>query len=64
VAGGPHAEAIACMECLGDGAITKAVRIVEGVETDQYRCERGHVFGVEYRRGPATEPQWPPALKE
>jgi lysyl-tRNA synthetase class I len=62
MAGGPFAEAIMCMPCaFEDHVVTRAVRTRDGVETDQYRCERGHEFGVEYRRGPATTPQWPPS---
>lgn len=38
----------------------KATRIYEGIEDDHYACEKGHHFGMDYRRGPATEPQWPP----
>jgi hypothetical protein len=60
MAGGPFAQEIACLECLGERRVTRAIRIHEGVESDQYRCEEGHLFGVDYRRGPATEPQWPP----
>jgi len=61
MAGGELAKNVPCMECLGDGLLTKAVRIYEGCEDDHYRCEKGHVFGMDWRRGPATEPQWPPA---
>lgn len=39
--------------------MSKATRVVEGAEDDQYVCERGHKFGVDYRRGPATEATWP-----
>lgn len=56
MAGGVHAQVIACFEC---GA--RAVRTYEGVEDDHYRCEAGHEFGVDYSRGELpTEPQWPP----
>ena len=49
------------MVCLGDELLlTKARRIYEGDEDDRYRCERGHEFGMNWVRGPATEPQWPP----
>ncbi len=61
MAGGPLAQEVTCFECLEAGKVTRAVRIYEGVEDDQYRCENGHVFGIDYRKGPATEPQWPPA---
>ncbi len=48
------------MICLSDdGVLTKATRIREGMETDQYRCEKGHEFGMDWPE-PATEPQWPP----
>ncbi|RBP37898.1 hypothetical protein DFR37_10880 [Eoetvoesiella caeni] len=36
-----------------------ALRIHEGRETDQYRCDKGHEFGMDWPE-PATEPQWPP----
>lgn len=49
------------MVCMGDHAqLTKATRIYEGDEDDRYRCEKGHTFGMDWRKGPATEPQWPP----
>ena len=48
------------MVCLGEDTITKATRVYEGAEDDQYVCELGHQFGVDYRKGPATTPQWPP----
>jgi hypothetical protein len=60
MAGGPLAREIICFECLEQGTVSRADRIHEGVEDDQYRCELGHQFGVDYRRGPATEAQWPP----
>jgi hypothetical protein len=60
MAGGPHAEDVPCFECLDGGKVTKATRVCEGAETDQYVCELGHQFGIDYRSGPATGPQWPP----
>jgi len=60
MAGGPLANAMVCMDCLGDAVLTKAIRIYEGAESDQYRCEKGHTFGMDWRDKPATEPQWPP----
>jgi hypothetical protein len=59
MAGGPFAQEIPCFECLPQGTVSKATRVHEGVEDDQYECEHGHSFGVDYRRGPATEPTWP-----
>jgi len=59
MAGGPLAQEVPCFECLGEGKITKATRISEGAEDDHYRCDLGHEFGIDYRKGPATEPQWP-----
>ena len=59
MAGGPLAQEIPCFECLNEGKATRATRIYEGVEDDQYRCDLGHEFGVDYRRGPATEATWP-----
>jgi hypothetical protein len=47
------------MVCLGAGERVKATRIHEGIETDHYRCELGHEFGMDWPNGPATEPQWP-----
>jgi hypothetical protein len=60
MAGGPLAQEIWCFECYAENKITKATRVYEGAEDDKYRCELGHEFGVDYRKGPATEPQWPP----
>lgn len=48
------------MVCLDDAQLTKATRIYEGVESDEYRCDKGHQFGLDWSHGPATEPQWPP----
>lgn len=59
MAGGPLAQEIPCFECVGEGVVSRATRLHEGVEDDQYECERGHSFGVDYRRGPATEATWP-----
>ena len=61
MAGGTLAEEAVCMVCLGDGKLTRAVRVHEGQEDDQYRCEKGHTFGMDFRTGPATEPLWPPS---
>lgn len=65
MAGGPHAEHVACMTCMwDDSAVIKATRIGEGVETDWYRCEKGHEFGIDWDHGgPPSEPQWPPPAK-
>ncbi len=60
MAGGPLAREVACMICIDEGRLVKAVRRHEGVETDQYGCERGHRFAMDFPRGPATEPEWPP----
>lgn len=47
------------MVCLlDDGAVVHATRIYEGDETDRYRCEKGHEFGMDWTE-PASEPQWP-----
>ena len=59
MAGGPFAQEIPCFECVEQGKVSRATRTHEGAEGDQYECERGHRFGVDYRRGPATEPTWP-----
>jgi len=60
MAGGPNAELVVCMVCLADDQVlTKATRVHEGVEGDQYRCDKGHEFGMDWPE-PATEPQWPP----
>lgn len=49
------------MVCLSDDrTLTKATRIYEGDETDRYRCEKGHEFGMDWT-DPADEKQWPPA---
>ncbi len=60
MAGGPLAHETWCFVCYGEGALTKATRVHEGVEDDHYVCEVGHDFGIDYRAGPATEAQWPP----
>jgi len=61
MAGGPFAAVVPCMVCMDEHRrITKATRTHEGVESDQYRCDGGHAFGIDWRTGPATEPQWPP----
>ena len=61
MAGGPLAAEVPCMVCFAEeDRWTKAVRIAEGVEADQYRCERGHTFGMDFPRGPAKEKSWPP----
>ena len=49
------------MVCLGERKLTRAERTREGVESDDYRCDNGHTFGMDWRRGPANEPQWPPS---
>ena len=59
MAGGPLAQEIPCFDCLAEGKVSKATRVHEGVEDDQYECERGHQFGVDYQRGPASERTWP-----
>jgi hypothetical protein len=62
MAGGPHAHLVPCATCMWEHqTITKAERVSEGIETDHYVCEQGHAFGIDYARGPATEPQWPPS---
>ena len=61
MAGGPHAHQVMCPTCgFDDGVVTRADRVREGVESDDYVCDLGHRFGVSYRRGPVDEPQWPP----
>ena len=59
MAGGPLAENVACMVCLDDGRVTRAIRTFEGVESDDYTCEQGHMFSLDWQSGPATEEQWP-----
>jgi hypothetical protein len=49
------------MECIVEhNKLVKAPRTREGVEDDQYSCPRGHSFGMDWRKGPAEEAQWPP----
>jgi hypothetical protein len=65
MAGGPNAAVVACLTCLyDDGVVTKAERVVEGVEDDQYQCALGHGFGVDWSRGEPATPQWPPDPEE
>lgn len=64
MAGGPFATALPCFRCATAGLVTRAERTSEGLETDLYRCPNGHVFGVDWRRGPPTAPTWPPSPAE
>jgi len=60
MAGGPHAAIVACIHCFGP-----ADRTAEGTEADGYRCrECGKCFTVDWRRGPAEKPLWPPTAAE
>jgi hypothetical protein len=62
MAGGPLAHEVVCLTCLfDDRVLTKATRVAEGHESDQYRCDKDHTFGLDFPDGPATEPQWPPS---
>jgi hypothetical protein len=64
MAGGKLARRVPCMECIAEGKITQAWRIYEGVEDDRYICwRRLHVFGMDWRAGPATESMWPPSVE-
>lgn len=64
MAGGRFAQFITCTPCAFDGVVTRAERVRDGVETDHYRCAKGHGFGVDWRRNAPTTPQWPPAPAE
>lgn len=55
MAGGDNAKLHWCMVC---GA--KAERIYEGDESDEYKCERGHKFSIDWQGKPPPAPQWPP----
>ena len=59
MAGGTIALDVTCMVCLSEGQLTRATRYEEGNESDQYRCERGHEFGMDWPT-PAVTPMWPP----
>jgi hypothetical protein len=60
MAGGPNAEVVPCMTCFG-----RSVRTSEGLEDDYYRCENGHVFGIDWSYdGPPGKPCWPPSAEE
>ena len=62
MAGGKHAATVACLVCLTDhGALVRAERSYEGDENDEYRCEEGHLFSIDWSAGEAKEPQWPPS---
>jgi len=64
MAGGRNAETVPCQVCLADhGVLTAAVRVYEGDETDHYRCEKGHEFGIDWSAGEAEEPMWPPSAE-
>jgi hypothetical protein len=60
MAGGPHAAIMGCLHCFGP-----ADRIQEGIESDLYQCrDCGKQFGIDWRRGPADRPCWPPTPEE
>jgi len=60
MAGGALAQEVACLQCLSDDhRLTRATRVHEGFESDQYRCALGHECGIDGSRGPAEVPQWP-----
>ncbi|MFZ5469434.1 MAG: hypothetical protein ACOZIN_08355 [Myxococcota bacterium] len=61
MAGGKLAAEVPCMVCITSGQVTKATRTYEGDESDQYKCEQGHEFGMDWSKGPATEALWPPS---
>lgn len=62
MAGGKHAEIIPCSVCLADNMeLVPAKRTYEGDETDEYKCDKGHTFGMDWSAGPAEQPQWPPS---
>ena len=62
MAGGKFAEYCPCLVCLSDANVfTKAHRTYEGDETDNYTCEEGHEFGMDFPDGPPTEAMWPPS---
>jgi hypothetical protein len=49
------------MVCMDENnKLVKATRVYEGVEDDQYECPKGHTFGMDWRKGPADAPMWPP----
>jgi len=55
VAGGDHAQVVWCQVCG-----VRAERTYEGDETDEYKCVKGHTFGIDWRGRPPSTPQWPP----
>ena len=62
MAGGIHAQFVACPICLFDeGKLTKAERVYEGDESDAYACEEGHRSEIDWSDGEAKDPQWPPS---
>jgi hypothetical protein len=63
MAGGALASEVPCMVCLTERKLTKATRVVEGIEDDQYLCSEGHQFGMDWSRGEAAEAQWPPSAE-
>ena len=61
MAGGKLANHVPCLVCLSSGQVTQATRTYEGLEDDRYRCDHGHEFGMDWSKGEATEPLWPPS---
>ncbi len=55
MAGGNNAQVVWCQVC---GA--RAERTYDGDETDEYKCQKGHKFGIDWRGKAPTTPQWPP----
>ncbi len=64
MAGGPYAARVACLTCALEGVVTPADRTAEGIETDAYRCARGHTPLVDWSRAVPTLPTWPPSAEE
>ena len=64
MAGGPHAERVACLTCALEGVVMPADRTGEGQETDAYRCARGHTPLVDWSQAMPTLPTWPPSAEE
>ena len=62
MAGGAHGQIVMCLTCMMAKEVVAAHRYSEGIETDWYRCEKGHEMGIDWSRsGPPSESQWPPS---
>lgn len=59
MAGGENARVVPCFVCTA-----RAERTSEGIEDDEYLCEEGHTFGIDWSYGQPSVPQWPASAED